>query len=35
MNYRNGNRVITEKNDPFTDKIIGLAIQVHTELELP
>ncbi len=32
MNYRNGNKVIPEKNDPLTDKIIGLAIQVHTEL---
>ncbi len=30
MNYMNRNGFVT--NDPFTEKIIGLAIQVHAEL---
>jgi hypothetical protein len=32
MNYMNGNGNVVEKDDPFTSKIIGLAIQVHSEL---
>jgi GxxExxY protein len=32
MNYMNGNGHVVEKNDPFTSKIIGCAIQVHAEL---
>ncbi len=32
MNYMNGNEHVVEHNDPFTSKIIGLAIRVHSEL---
>jgi GxxExxY protein len=32
MNYMNRNGNVVEKSDPFTSRIIGLAIQVHAEL---
>jgi GxxExxY protein len=32
MNYMNGNGNVAGNDDPFTSKIIGLAIQVHSEL---
>jgi GxxExxY protein len=32
MNYMNRNGFSPQGNDPFTEKVIGLAIAVHTEL---
>jgi GxxExxY protein len=32
MNYMNGSGNVAGKDDPFTSKIIGMAIQVHSEL---